>query len=297
MPAAALRLPARARPWWLWLHAWQWLNLWRARPLRSAAVAASWLLPCLLVPAALRLSGRSTAAAALQWVSSFDIPIALVLAAVTGSRIIAAVNERDTEDWLQPRIQRGTARIALLLLRLAGMLRWPAGLLIAAWLLAIGQAELRQTFVQLLLIIMSGVAGGIAFGWVLIGQRDVRSRNPRPPPATGLTALSLAPLFATHRSLGLRRLAALLIPAMLAAPMGATLDLVARMLATWLPLLYLGTCLREAGHISMAMRQWLPQARLGWWVWRHVLLALAATGALLWGASLLMRPERMGAHP
>jgi hypothetical protein len=281
----------------LWLHAWQWLNGWRARPLRSAAAAAAWLLPCLLVPAALRLAGRSTAAAALQWISSFDIPIALVLAAVTGSRIIAAANERDTGDWLQPRIQRGAARVALLLLRLAGMLRWPAGILIAASLLAIGQPQLHQVFVQLLLIVLSGVAGGIAFGWVLMGQRDVRSRNPRPPPATGLTALSLAPLFATHRSLNLKRLSALLIPALLSAPMGATIDLVARMLAAWLPLLYLGTCLREAGNISRAMRQWLPQARLGWWVWRHVLLAVAATGALLWGASLLMRPGRMGGQP
>jgi hypothetical protein len=84
---------------------------------------------------------------------------------------------------------------------------------------------------------------------------------------------------------------------MLAAPMGATTGMVARMLAAWLPLLCLGIFLRETGNTSVAIRRWMPHARLGWRIWRHALLAAAATCALLWAASLLMRVDRIGGHP
>lgn len=297
MAATALRLPARARPWWLWLCAWQWINRWRAQPWRRTPAVAAWLVSCVLLPAALRFSDPSTSSAALQWLLSFDVPLALLLAATTAIGVIAVANRPDTEDWLQPASRRGTAGRALFLLRTAGVLRWQAGIVFGAWLLAAGRPERQAQFAELSFIVLLGVTGGVLLGWVLTGQSAARTRPATAPRVSGLTALSLSPLLQTHRRLDLRRLAALAIPALLAAPMGATTGQVARMLATWIPLLYLGTCLREAANVSAAMRRWMPQARLGWWIWRHALLAAAAIAALLWMTSLLLRPERITSPP
>ncbi len=81
----------------------------------------------------------------------------------------------------------------------------------------------------------------------------------------------------------------LAVPALLAAPLGAPAGLVAKMLALWLPLLFVLIICREAVQVHGVLRSWLGVTRqsklwLTYWVWRLVALGIAAIAmiGILW---------------
>ncbi len=278
------------RRWWLRLLIWQWSNDWHAAPVRRTLILLSWPVPAIALPAALSLAGSAHAAAAMEWVLSFDMPLELLLAAQVGMAIVALRSRADTESWISPIASRGMAGKALFAVRLLGAVRWPVGVALAALLLSFGSPHAAAHLGEMLLVDGFALIGGASLAWLLLGHRQQAAAVAayrQPPRGHGLSALSWVPLRETNRLLQPRRLALLAVPIMLLAPMGSAAQEVFRALLGWTILLYIANCWREATHTTRAMEKWLPDAglrarRLHWYIWRHVMLATALGAAMLW---------------
>ena len=278
------------RWWWLRLQIWQSLNAWRTAPVRGTLIPLSWLLPSVAVPTAFALAGEHHAAAAMDWLLSFDMPLELLLAAQVGTAIVALGSRPDRESWISPAVSRANAGRMLFLARLLYAVRWPLGLALAAALLAAGSALAEAHLVEVLLIAGFALIGGASLAWLLLGRRvdtTVHSPITKVSRTCGLPALSWVPLRETSRLLDPRRLALLAVPVLLAAPMGSAAEEVLRVLAGWMVLLYVGNWLRQAAHTARVMQRWMPRMNssarhLHWFIWRHVLLATLLGAAALW---------------
>lgn len=271
------------RGWWLQLLLLQWINAWRLRPVRFTLKLLLWIVPVVVAPLCLVLANRS--GAALEWLLSLDIPLAMAMAAQSGSAITALRNRPDTESWVMAEERRGVAGRLLLLARLLHAVRWPVGMVVAVTLLSLGGEGERTEFSELLVIASAALILGAVLAWALAsGLRTASSSAVTGASrANGLAALSWAPLHEARRQLNLRRLALLAVPVMLLAPMGTPAQHVLQGILAWVPLLFLLGFIREAARNSAAIRRWLPlvPARLHWWIWRHVaLVTLLAISAL-----------------
>lgn len=275
--------------WWLRLQFWTWINAWRARPVRGSLIASTWLLPVVVMPVALKFAGEGRSAAALDWLVSLDIPLALGLAAQVGSAVVALATMADTESWIAPAARRGTAGRALFVLRLLLATRWPVGLALAVLLLSFDSSDSSAQVKELLLIDGFALLGGTLFAWVLLGlgRASPVGRTAAPARASGLATLSWVPLREANRHLNSRRLAVLAIPVLLAATMGSDAQQVVRALAGWIGSLYAFNWMRQASHTADVLHRWMPRMRLSWlrlnwFVWRYVLCAALLGAAALW---------------
>jgi hypothetical protein len=281
----------RARWWWLRLQLWQWINAWRVQPVRSTLSPLCWVLVAIAVPASISMAGAVQSRAALEWVLSMDIPLALLLAIQVGSTTVARASRGNAESWISPRSRQGACGRIVRTVRWLHVLRWSLGLAIAALLLARGDARSTQNLIELLLLLLLGVTCGVLFAWNLI----VRQRPAKEPARRGiagvhgLSMLSRVPFQQAARQLDARRVVLLMAPVMLAAPMGSLVQQVAGAMAVWVLLLYVSAWMREARHTVSALARWMPRSglapmRLYWLVWRYVILAtLLAAAALLAG--------------
>jgi hypothetical protein len=274
--------------WWLWLPVWEGINAWRVRPVWRTLTLLGWLLPAGVIPVALVLAGEARPEAALDWLLSFDVPMALVLSAQSGAAILALASRPDTEDWISPAVTRRAQGRALFLVRLVHAVRWPLGLALAALLLSVGGAS-QAHLTELLLIVCFSILGGASLAWLLLSRRAAASGPSRSVGSSsrGLAVLSRVPLRETRRQLDLRRVSVLVVPLLLGAPMGTAVRQLLWALVVWVSLLYLGTWVREAIRTGQVIRAWLPRMQLPrmqlyWWVWRHVVLAALLCAAALW---------------
>jgi hypothetical protein len=280
----------RGRWWWLRLHVWQWLNAWQVSPGRRSLIPCCWFGLSVALPAAFALAGEQHAAAAMDWLLSFDMPLELLLAVQVGAAIVALASRPDTEGWIAPASSREVARRLLLLARLLRALRWPVALVLAAGLLSLGSPRAAAHLVEVLLFAGFAVLGGASLAWLLLSRRVAtpgHEMSARFASRRGLPALSWVPLHETSRQFEPRRLALLGVPVLLLAPMGSAAQEVLRALAGWVVLLYISSWWRQALQAARAMHRWMPQAghparRLHWYLWRHVLLATLLGAAALW---------------
>jgi hypothetical protein len=272
--------------WWLRLRWYEWSNVWRINPFRHAAALLLWVLPCVLVPLSLWTIGADRTAVQ-EWVLSFDIPLALLLTVVVAVQatpaVVRASNPSD-DAWILPLAnQRLIATLQWLRDRWRAA-RWPIRFALSGLLLAIG-TEWDAALTEWLLIAALAFVAGVTLA---------RLHAPSTPRAAqewsgttrrqGLAALSAVPLHAARRQLDLRRMLFLCIPVLLAAPMGTPVYKIALGVACWMPLVFLATSCREAGHAVTAMRSWLPLSpwRVRWWVWRQLVLLIIVSAAAAW---------------
>jgi hypothetical protein len=279
----------RARWWWLRLQVWQWLNAWRVQPARRAVSPLAWFLGAIVVPAGISLGGTAQRQAALEWILSLDIPLALLLAVQVGSTAVALASRANMESWISPRLRRGLLNRVLRMVRWLRAVRWAVGLVMAASILAWGDGRFSQSLAELLLLSFLGVAGGALFAWNVIGRPKIvdGSAPRRLSRVRGWSVLSAVPFQQTSRQLDARRVAFLTAPVMLAAPMGSLVQQIAAVMAAWVLLLYVSTWMREASRTVVALRRWMPRSgvaplRLHWLVWRYVILAALSSLAVLW---------------
>jgi hypothetical protein len=271
---------------WYWrLQRWQWLAAGRAMPRRRALALASWWLPCVIAPLALLLSGANASAAGADFLLSLDVPLTLALAGLTVRDTLGAAAKAGREDWLWPRSFRPAQLRWLSRLRWLIVGRWPAGLGIAAALLAAGAGARRDFPAELLLMALLALLSGASLAWALPRASAQPRRLAAPRRARGLPALSWVALHEARERFVPRRAAVFAIPALLAAPAGASAGDAARMLLLWLPLVFIVLVCREAASADHAVQRWLQaprglRLRLRWWVWRHVTLGVAAILAL-----------------
>jgi hypothetical protein len=272
---------------WYWrLQLWQWLAAARAGPVRTAVALTTWWLPCVLAPLVLLLSDAKASAAGAEFLLSLDVPLTLVLAGLTVRDTLAAAARAGREDWLWPRSFRPARLRWLSRLRWLVVGRWPAGLGIAATLLAAGAGARREFPAELLLMSLLALLSGASLAWALprtAAQSRCRTASPRR--ARGLSALSWVALHEARERFAPRGVAVFAIPALLAAPAGASASVATRMLCLWLPLVFIVLVCREAASADHAVRRWLQpprslRLRLSWWIWRHVTLGIAAILAL-----------------
>jgi hypothetical protein len=272
--------------WWLRLRWYEWRNAWRAARMRRTTGILSWSLPCALAPLVLRIVGANTAKAAQDWVLSFDIPLALLLAVVVTVQATPATvraTGHNDDAWIFPLLNRRLVGVFQWLRNMWRAARWPLRFALAGIVLGIGSSG--SALVEWLLIALLAFVAGIVLARVQAPSPSVASRRwAGDSRGTGFSVLSTVPLRAAWRQLDLRRMLFLSIPILLAAPMGTPVYKIALGVAAWMPLVYLATCCREAGNAVTAMRRWLPlrAARLHWWVWRHVVLLIIASAFAAW---------------
>jgi hypothetical protein len=272
--------------WWLRLRWYEWRNAWRLACGRRNLEILSWTLPCVVAPIALRMAGADTSAAAQDWVLSFDIPLALLLAVVVTVQAtptaVRAAGQHD-DAWIFPLASHRLVALFQRLHDLGRAARWPlrfglAGLLLGAGLN--GAALTEWLIIALLAFIAGVVLARLQAPSPSVGVRMWSGRTR----SQGLAALSAVPLRAAWQQLDPRRVFFLCVPVLLAAPMGTPVYKIALGVASWLPLVYLATCCREAANTIAAMQRWqpLPRAPLYWWVWRHVALLIVASAGAAW---------------
>lgn len=134
------------------------------------------------------------------------------------------------------------------------------------------------------LVILVGSLSGLLFASVMThGARrgisspaDQTSRRR----SRGGAAVSWAAWHEAWDGLAPRRLGALVVPALLAAPAGATVRDVVPIVAVYLPMLFVALLWRESLHVHRWLRRWLPPSAR-WWIasraWRVVLAVLMVT--------------------
>jgi hypothetical protein len=275
--------------WWYRLHFWQWMQAGRVRPLDRAVALLAWWLPCIIAPLVLILASTSYSSAVLNFLLSLDVPLTLVLAGATAVDALGVESRAGSEDWLWPREFRPALLRWMSLQRWLLVVRWPAGLVIAATVLASGAAS-PGAYTEMLLMALLGLVCGSSFAWAM--QRPAPSQQ-RPAGIyrlQGVPALSWVAIRDARDRFDLRRAMVLAVPALLAAPLGAPAGMVARMLALWLPLLFVLIVCREAAQVHGVLRRWLgvtihSKLWLTYWVWRFVAMGIAALvmiGILYW---------------
>jgi hypothetical protein len=276
--------------WWVRMQFQQWMQSGAAAPARRTVAMLAWWLPWVAIPLLMSLSGHAAADFTFDFLLSLDVPLALALSAATVLDAMNIESHAAADDWLWPHAFRPVRLRWLSRLRWLRLARWPAGLAIAALLLQFSAAVEPQALIELLLMALLGLACGACFAWVLrkpdpsVNRNDVRPRHTR-----GLAALSWVALHESRDRFNLRRASVFAVPVLLAAPVGALAGDVAKALALWLPLLFAATVCQQAVRCHQWMATWLRTARtqwlLAWWVWRHVMLGIAAIAALLWMAT------------
>jgi hypothetical protein len=275
--------------WWSRLQFLKWADAWKRRPAPRAAAWLLWWAPCVLLPATLAPQGRG-AHFASAWLLSIDVPLALLLAGCVTLDSSSMAAQPAPQQWLWPRgfdpaLVRWMAR-----LRWLHVLRWPAGLVIAALLLRTSAAVGAEHDELFLIALLAGLLG-LATTWVLVHNRARGVIISRPRRAVGMAALSWSALHDLREHFDLRRVMVLSIPVLLSAPMGALASEVAGMLAWYLPTVFIALLCRESTRVQSVIRRWLPTGkvpplRLTYWIWRHVALGITALCglALLWSA-------------
>ncbi len=273
----------RGGHWWLHLLVLEAANSWRMHGIQRTLLLSLWFVPVILAPLVLVVAGNGLADAALDWLLSFDMPMALILSAQAGSAIGALASRVDTENWVSPKAARGMAGRALFLTRVIRALRWPVGLALAAALLSLGSEEHSARTIELQVIALSALVGGAALAWLLLGNSREAARAAPAAAARGqgLSVLSGVALSQTRRRLNLRRLSLLTVPVLLAAPMSAQAQEVLRMLGAWLVLIFLMTWVRQATLAGAAMRRWMPRMQMSSWHLTWVIWSRVVVGALL----------------
>jgi hypothetical protein len=282
--------------WWYRLHFWQWNQAGRARPLGRAVALLAWWLPCVIAPLVFMLAGTPYSSAVLNFLLSLDVPLTLVLAGATALDALGVESRAGSEDWLWPRDSRPVQLRWMSLQRWLFVVRWPAGLAIAASVLSSGNSSPPESLAEMLLMALLGFVCGSCFAWAM--QRPAPSQQ---QPAGihrlhGVHALSWVAIRDARDRFDLRRAMVLAVPALLAAPLGAPAGLVAKMLALWLPLLFVLIVCREAAQVHGVLRRWLgvtlqSKLWLSYWVWRLVALGVAAIvmiGILWWKVGMPM---------
>lgn len=273
--------------WWFRLHGRRWAGAFGDRPLRRAAALLSWWLPSVVLPAAL-IHDPQRAGEALEFVASLDIPLTLLLAAGVTLDATAARSMVDADLWLwppafRPPVARWMSRFAWLLVA-----RWPGGLALGTTLLSAGAGPGHRAAGELYVMAALALLAGALIIWMR-GQKDragrPASRGPRL--ARGRAALSWAALHEARDGLDARRVALLLVPVMLAAPMNAQAGDVFRAMMLVVVAALVVTVCRECVRIQRSLEEWLRHAawargRIAFFVWRHAVVGLVV------GASLLM---------
>jgi hypothetical protein len=276
--------------WWYRLHFWQWIQAGRANPMRWAVALLAWWLPCVIAPLILLLAGPAISLAALNFLLSLDVPLTLMLAGATTLDALGVESRAASEDWIWPRAFRQVHLRWMSRQRWLYVVRWPAGLVIAASLLASGAASSPESLSELRMMALLGLVCGSAFAWAMQRPATPKQRPAKIHRLHGVAALSWIALRDARERFDLRRAALLAVPALLAAPLGAPAGEVVKMLALWLPFLFVLIVMREATHVHGALRRWLSGTLksgmwLTWWVWRYIVLAVAvlvSVGILWW---------------
>lgn len=284
---------ARFHGWWWRLQLLQWMHTARERPLRRVATLLAWWLPWVLIPMALILSGTAAAEAGFSFLLSLDVPLTLMLAAATVLETLGIATRARAEEWLWPPAFRPASLRWISSLRWLPAVRWPAGLAIAGLLLAHSAHAEADAVTELMLMAFFGIAAGVLLVWTLRTRSATTSRASAGfLPGRGMGTLSWVAFNEARAHFDLRRTLLLAIPAMLAAPMGALASDAARMVAVWLPLLFVVIVGREASRIQHSLQRWLRatsrvQLQLIWAVWRYIAVgvALAAAIYLFWPAA------------
>lgn len=283
------------RGWWFRLHGLRWAGAFGDRPVRRAMALLSWWVPGVVLPAAM-IHDRQRAGEALDFVASLDIPLTLLLAAGVTLDAITARSTAEADRWLwppasRPPVARWMSWFAWLLVA-----RWPGGLVLGTTLLSLGAGPGHRAAGELYLMAGLALLGGALFIWIR-GQRDRAgrpvSRGPRL--VRGRAALSWAALHEARDGLDARRLALLLVPVMLAAPMNAQAGEVIRAMVLVVVAAFVVTVCRECIRIQSSLGEWLGRAawargRIAFFVWRHVIAGLVV------GASLLVLWMAEGRH-
>jgi hypothetical protein len=248
-----------------------------------------WFLPAFTLPLAIALFARESAAAALQWLLSLDLPLFLLLTTLICRETISRAARKTEYRWLAPATQSRPVRSMLAAAGLMHATRWPAALLLAGSLLASGSGNNRAALVELLWLCAAAPVMGAALGRLLMRRPGGAAEEPRRRATRvhGLAVLSYVPLWETRRQVDPRQLALIAMPVLLAAPMGVVAGKVAMALAAWIPLAYAEAAMREAGRTVAAIRRWMPQSalqplQLQWFVRRLVAVAWLAGGIALW---------------
>lgn len=276
--------------WWLRMHVLQWMHSASARPAHASAMLMAWWLPCILAPSFAAVSGSSIADSWLHFVLSLDVPLALVVAALTVQDALGIASGRTSEQWLWPHAFRPTSYRWVSRLRWLRMARWPAGLALGSSILAARATEQPEELFELCLMALLGLISGTCLMWAMAGAKsESRMQGKRARRGRGLSALSWAPLHEARDRFELRRISVLAIPALLAAPVGALAVDAAKLLTVWLLLLAVSMVHREARNIQSALHSWLRVSgrirfTLALRVWRYVVAGLIAIVALflLW---------------
>jgi hypothetical protein len=279
--------------WWWRLQLLQWVHAAKAQPLRRTTTLLAWWLPWVLIPVALNIAGPSSAEAGLSFLLSLDVPLTLMLAAATVLETLGIESRARAEGWLWPPAFRPAGLRWISRLRWLLAARWPAGLALAGLLLACGTHAEPDAIAELMLMALFGIAAGAILVWTLRTRSTAAKRTSAGfLPGRGMSTLSWVAFNEARTHFDLRRGLLLAIPCLLAVPLGALASDAARMLAVWLPMLFVLIACREAGRIQQSLRQWLRatprmQLRLVWSVWRFIALGIAVTAALyvLWPAA------------
>lgn len=285
-----------ARTWWRLRRA-EWLDALRTRPLRGSLALLLWWGPWVLLPVASWFS-TPLAAGYTDLLLSVDVPLVLLLGAATSFAALHAREHMRADDWLWPAQAESRSLRWMRRLRWAASARWPAGLAIAAALLRPGLSghEAGSATGELWVMGALALAGGWGVAW-LVGSPSARIAHATGVRrARGLAALSWAPVHEARSRLALRRLPLLVMPALLAAPLGAQFRQAMEVVVVFLAALIVAVGSREAWRVQSITRGWLrdtamPAHRIAFWTWRHIVVGLVALAAafLFWPM-----PERIG---
>lgn len=276
--------------WWYKLQFWQWIQAGRVRPFRQVMAVLIWWLPCVIAPLFLVSAGGPWSLNALDFLLSLDVPLTLALAGATAVDALAVEARAGDEDWIWPREFISPKLRWISRQRWLFVARWPAGFAIAASLLASNTSLPPGSLAETLVMALLGFVGGSSFAWAMQKRADPSPLHlPKAARLQGVAAISWLAIRDARERFDLRRASLLAIPALLAAPLGAPAGEVVKMLALWLPFLFVLIVLREATQVHAALRRWLSRTLrsrlwLTYWVWRYIVLGVAAlvTLGILW---------------
>jgi hypothetical protein len=245
---------------------WQLLNAWRARPVTHTVKLAIWLSLAIGAPASIRAASPDAATAVLQFVVSLDIPLVLAFAGVVIAVLLpkmAEVLRRDPDQWALPPRYRGVETTLNVLLALTTASTWPLAVLLASVILGFANPAARSSLNETLSLMAVGI---------LIGALGARIFHSTPHSAQdkpawhrvgrGFTHLSWAPFRKTLDEFNPRRLALLIIPVLLAAPMGVAAADVIVAAVVWVGAMYCLMLIRSAINVMTQTRRWISPFQL-----------------------------------
>jgi hypothetical protein len=281
---------------------WQLRNVWREYPAQNFARLALWFCLCIVAPIGVRISSERSANAAMQFVLSFDVPLVLAFAGIVAGVLmpaLAAAVAKDADCWILPARYQGNARHLSVAVSCLQALMWPFGILAAVAILGLGNSS--KNLPEIYLMFGLGALLGSIATYIFSNRRfvDIRVMPLWPSLGQGMTQLSWAPLRQLADVVQPRQLSRLAIPAMLAAPMGASATDVAAIFAVLFPVICCEVLVRATATVAADGRRWLPSrqlsaATLAHFSMRYVAVFFACSGLLvsagifLAGKSVLM---------